>query len=146
MDEILDEDDAAEVDPLWAQLQTNGEIEEGVLLDDFLYADQALATTGTRTLEEIVELVQEQQESEDEAIEANVQQQSPVSRQDAYKGFDQLRRYVEENNFDSKFTQMCNQFEDLLHQEQMKNMIQAPITQFLPPKKSDQSSITQFFN
>jgi hypothetical protein len=118
-------------------------------LDDFLNADQALSTTGIRTLEDIVESVQErptEQESDDEAVEAEIQQKPPVSRQDAYKGFDQLRRYIEENADDPKATQFCHYMEDFLYQEQMKSLTQAPITQFMTAKKSVQPSITQFFN
>lgn len=143
----MEETDGIDVDSLWAQLQNNGEIEAGATLDDFLHADQALSTTGIRTLDDIVESVQEQPtdlESEDEAIEAELQQQPPVSRQDAYKSFDQLRRYIEENAEDPKAMQACHFLEDLLHQEQMKSLVQAPITQFMAAKKSDQPSITQF--
>jgi hypothetical protein len=144
----LDETEGIEIDSLWAQLQNNGEIEEGAVLEDFLNADQALATTGTRTLEDIAESVQEhpiELESEDEAVEVELQLQLPVSRQDAYKSFDQLRRYVEENAADPKLMQVCNLFEDFLHQEQMKSMTQAPITQFMSAKKPEQPSITRFF-
>jgi hypothetical protein len=112
-----------------------------------LHADQALSTTGIRTLEDIVEFVQEQQteqESKDEAIETDIQQQPPVSRQDVYKGFDQLRRYTEENAEDPKIMQACRLFEDFLHQQQMKSLMQAPITQFTTAKDSDQPSIIQF--
>lgn len=144
----MNEADNIEIEPLWAQLQSYGEIEEDVVFDDFLHADQALATTGTRTLEDIAESVQEQPielDSDEEPIEPEVEPQPPVSRQDAYKSFDQLRRYVEQNTEDLKAIQACNLLEDFLHQEQMKSMVQAPITQFMSVKKSAQPSITQFF-
>jgi hypothetical protein len=44
-----------------------------------------------------------------------------------------------------KAVQFCHYMEDFLHQEQMKSMVQAPITQFMSAKKSNQPSITQFF-
>jgi hypothetical protein len=67
---------------------------------------EAEATTGTRTLEEIVESVQKtEKESE----------QKSVSRQEAYHGFDCLRRYVQENARDSELVKnsvyACQRFE-----------------------------------
>jgi hypothetical protein len=65
LDEILDEAD---------------EVEENLVFDDFLNADQALDSTGTRTSEDIAESVQEQPvelEIEDELVEAEVQSQPP---------------------------------------------------------------------
>jgi hypothetical protein len=67
-------------------------------------------------------------ESEDE--EPEVLPLPPVSRHQAYKGFDQLRRYVEENAADPRLMQACHLFEDYLYQEQAKKSIQTPLTQF----------------
>jgi len=146
LNEILDEANEIDINPFWAQLQANGEVEDGATLDDFLRADQVLTTTGTRTLEEIAESVQEhaiESEGEEESVE--VQPKPPVSRQDAYKGFDLFRRYAEQNVEDPKIMQACHVFEDFLHQERIKSLTQAPITQFMPVKNSNQSCITQFF-
>lgn len=54
---ILDfhEADEDDLNTLWKQLRRHGEVEENGALDDFLIADQALSTTGTRALEEIAE-------------------------------------------------------------------------------------------
>jgi hypothetical protein len=61
---------------------------------------------------------------------AGISGTSAVSRQQAYQGFDQLRRYVEENAADPKLMQACHLFEDFLHEQQAKASVQAPITQF----------------
>jgi hypothetical protein len=66
-----------------------------------------------------------------------IEQQPPVSRQDAYKSFDQLRRYIEEYAEYPKAIQACHFLEDFLHREQMKHLTQAPITKFMPAKKPD---------
>jgi hypothetical protein len=140
----------AELEPLWELLREQGDVEESATLIDFLHADQTLATTGTRTLEEIAESVQApaqqaEPESDDEMVEVAIQPPEPVSRQAAYKGFDQLRKYVEENAKDPQLIQMCHKFEDFFEQERVKNSVQAPITQFLPTKQPTQPTITQFF-
>lgn len=143
----MDEAEEIDIESLWEQLRGQGEVEDDANFADFLHADLNLATTGTRTLEEIAESVQVQTielESEDEMTEIEVQQ-PPITRQAAYKGFDQLRRYVEENATDPKVVQACHIFEDFLYQEQSKKSIQAPVTQFLQAEKSTQSSINQFF-
>lgn len=54
--------------------------------------------------------------------------------------------YAEQKAEDPKIIQACHLFEDFLHQEQMKNIVQAPITQFMPAKESNQPSIMQFFS
>ena len=92
---------------------------------DFIDADQALATTGTRTLEEIAASTSSTTQAEPE-----VQPPLPITRQQAYQAFDQLRRYIEENATDPKAIQHCHYFEDFFHQEQAKVSVQAPITQF----------------
>lgn len=117
-------------------------------MNDFLNVDHALATTGTRTLEDIVESIQDhptEPESDNETVEASVDPKTQVSRQDAYKGFDQFRRYVEQNAEDPKIIDMCHKLEDFLHQQQMKSLVQAPITQFMPDKEPKQPSIIRFF-
>lgn len=121
-----------QIDDLWARIQEEGETDEKTKLTDFIDADQDLATTGTRTLEEIAASTSSsiQAEPESENDEPEVQPAPPVSRQQAYQGFDQLRRYVEENATDPKFIGFCHQFEDFLHQEQAKSAVQASITQF----------------
>jgi hypothetical protein len=140
------ENDEVEVEQLWEQLKAHGEAEATTTVADFLQIDQNLATTGTRTLEEIVESVQKIEqsieiESEDELVDVEIK---PVSRQEAYHGFDCLRRYVETNAEDPELVKMCHKFEDFLYQEQMKSLVQTSITQFMTVKKPDQSKITQF--
>lgn len=77
--------------------------------------------------------------------EVEARQQPPVLSTRRLQSLDKLRRYVEENEFDPKFMQMCHQFEGLLHQEQTQNLTHVPITQFMTAKKSDRLSIIQFF-
>jgi hypothetical protein len=132
LEEELPELELPQLDDLWARIREADEVEDQTELADFIDADQALATTGTRTLEEIAastsSTIQAEPESEDD--EPELQRPPPVSRQQAYQGFDQLRRYIEENVADPKAIQFCHYMEDLLHQEQAKNSVQAPITQF----------------
>jgi hypothetical protein len=71
-----------------------------------------------------------QAEPDSEDDEPEVQPPLPITRQQAYQAFDQLRRYVEENATDPKAIQHCHYFEDFLHQEQAKVSVQAPITRF----------------
>jgi len=135
LDEFFEEPIAPQIDDLWEQLRQHGEIEESVSLPDFINADQGVVTTGSRTLEEIAESCssnaqQINEESDDEVVD--VPQIEPISRQAAYKGFDQLRRYIEQNGIDPKLVQACHLFEDFLYQEQIKKSVQTSITQFLP--------------
>jgi len=145
--EEVQEPELPQLDELWTRLQEEDGIEGTATFDDFIDADQELATTGTRTLEEIAASTSSttQAEPESEEEEPEIQSALPVSRQQAYQGFDQLRRYIEENVADPKAIQYCHYLEDLLHQEQTKHSVQAPITQFMSAKKSNQLSITQFF-
>jgi len=139
--------DEADLD-IWAELQKHGEVDESTSLSDYIYADQELATAGTRTLEEIADsctlnISNSNVDSDDDAVQLQEPELPPVSRQVAYAGFDQLRRYVEENAMDPKYLQMCHQLEDFLEQERAKKSIQTTLTQFMP--KPTQPSITQFF-
>lgn len=119
MEEEFPEPELPALDDIWARMQAEGEVDEKTEIVDFIDADQALATTGTRTLEEIAastsSSIQAQPESEDD--EPEIQPPPPISRQQAYQGFDWLRRYVEENVADPKAMQYCNYLEDLLHHE-----------------------------
>lgn len=119
-----------QLDYLWARIQE--ETDEQVELADFIDADQELATTGTRTLEEIAASTNSttQAEPESEDNEPEVLPTPPISRQQAYQNFDQLRRYVEENAADPKAIQFCHYMEDILHQEQVSKSVQTSITQF----------------
>jgi hypothetical protein len=132
LEQELPEPELPQFDDLWDRIQEADEVDEQTELADFLDADQALATSGTRTLEEIAASTshnnQAEPESEDDEPEALPP--PPVSRQQAYQSFDQLRRYVEENIADPKAIQFCHYMEDLLHQEQAKASVQASITQF----------------
>ena len=45
---------------------------------------------------------------------------SPITLQEAYQGFDKLRKYVEENAANSKIIDCCNLLEEFLYSEKQK--------------------------
>lgn len=118
-------------------MQRQREVEESVALDDFLIADQALATTGIHTLEKIAVSCRsnsqpaepDSEESDDEAVTVEVQPVETITRQIAYKGFDQMHRYIEENTKDRELIHMYHELEDFFYQEQTS------ITKFMPSRE-----------
>lgn len=142
-------DEEVETKQIWKQLKACEEVVATATVVDFLQADQDLATTGTRTLEEIAqsvrttdEPIKSESEGEDETLV--VVQPEPISHQKAYQGFDDLRRYIEENAVNPKLIQACHKLEDFLYQEQMKSLVQIPITNFMNAKKPDQTTLYEF--
>jgi hypothetical protein len=127
----LQEPELPQLDDLWIRIQEDGAMED-ITLADFIDVDQELSTTGTRTLEEIAASISSttQADPESEEDEPEVQPPPPISRREAYQSFDRLRRFVEENVTDPRAMQYCHYLEDILHQEQFKNSVQASIIQF----------------
>jgi hypothetical protein len=71
------ENEDIETEQLREQLKVHGEAEATTTVSDFIHIDQNLATTGTRTLEKIVESVQKTKqsievESEDELVDVEI--------------------------------------------------------------------------
>ena len=136
MDVVFEEPNEPHFEDLWDKITKHDKIGDSITLSDFINADQELATTGTRTLEEIAQSCssidpQNNDESDDEINEIEQPNIEPISRQKAYIGFNQLRQYVQENAVDPKLMQACHLFEDFLYQEQVKKSTQPQITQFL---------------
>ena len=116
---------------LWHDLAEEGELEEGVSLDDYVTVDQQLQTDGMMTVEEIAASAIEAVEDDPEEIETKEPELPPVTNREARKALDVLRRYIEKSVDDPAVLALCDKLDDVTAKQRIKAMKQKKLTDYL---------------
>ena len=96
------------------------EEEEEIELDDFLEADDRLATDGAFTLEEIAEEVLRREDPEDEEDNEPIIEGRVVSFEEAQRGLIAVREYLVKNSGKTGVMKACDLLDDEIQEIRRK--------------------------
>ncbi|KAI1705545.1 DDE superfamily endonuclease domain-containing protein [Ditylenchus destructor] len=132
-EEIENTQEDEELNHLWIEFQDKCGF-TGAGLFDYIDMDRNLATAGTPTMEEIVEDIRNEQESEGESEDDIVEIEAPeppaITSQQAQAAFQIARKYVENNTGNPSILASSDNLEEFFARERLKKMKQAKITDF----------------
>ncbi|KAI1703123.1 hypothetical protein Ddc_16691 [Ditylenchus destructor] len=96
--------------------------------------DRNIATAGTPTVEEIVEDIrnehESEEESEDDITEIPAPEEPAITRQQAQAAFQMVRKYVESNTGNPSILASSDNLEEFFARERLKKMKQTKITDY----------------
>lgn len=127
--EEIDSSVNEELNLLWNSLKEIDTIDNSLVLDDYLIADQQLVTDGVMTLEEIADIFSK--EEEEMSIEdINTSESISVTNQEACNALSTLRRYFEKTATDPRMLRICHELDDELAKNRLKGLKQTTLFDF----------------
>ncbi|KAI1691759.1 hypothetical protein Ddc_24066 [Ditylenchus destructor] len=113
-----------ELNHLWIEFQDKCGF-TGAGISDYIDMDQNLATAGTPTMEEIVENIRNEEESDEESEDDIIEIQAPeppaITSQQAQAAFQIARKYVENNTGNPAILASSDNLEEFFARERLKN-------------------------